>query len=239
MGIPSSCVSSASLSGIQIFADIAINERKEIASLCQFLIYEDGDTIISHQEESNDVYFILSGTVRITIYSHSGRQITFRDLAAGQIFGELAAIDGEPRSAHVISLSHSTLAHLNAVEFCNILTRYPSVARNTFRYLSGLVRQLSDRVIELTTLDVNSRIHAELARLAHTGEILSSSKRKIKNAPTHAEIANRVSTNRESVSREISVLTNQGVIKKEGRVLIIEDYNELQKMVNKDLYKNI
>ena len=147
-------------------------------------------------------------------------------------FGELAAIDGEPRSAHVVSLSQSTLARLNAKDFWHILMKYPSVAKNTYQYLSGLVRLLSERVIELTTLGVNSRIHAELLRLALTGEKLSSSVRKIKNAPTHSEIANRVSTNRETVSREMSALTSQGIIKKVGKTLIIQDYIKLQTLVD-------
>ncbi len=223
-------ISGTSLEGIGIFAGLGISERDQIADLCKAYSFEKSDVILTHQDTSTDVFFIVSGNVRITIYSNSGRQITFRDLAAGQVFGELSAIDSQPRSAHVVSLNDSVLALVRAEDFWEILSRHPLVNKNTMKYLTSLVRSLSDRIVEFSTLTVSNRIHAELLRLGEARDA-NASRITISPAPTHAELAHRVSTNREAVTREMSSLVKHGVIRKEGKTLVIQNLNKLRKLV--------
>ena len=91
------------MAAIEIFSELSLEERNEIALLCRGQQYKLNGLIVSHKDISGDVFFIVSGTVRVTIYSITGKEITFRDVSAGQMFGELSAIDGKPRSAHVIA----------------------------------------------------------------------------------------------------------------------------------------
>lgn len=227
-------VTGATLAGVEVFSDLGGDERNEIAKLCHGHRFQAHELIVSHLEKTGDVFFIVSGAVRITIYSKTGKEITFRDVSAGQMFGELSAIDGKPRSAHVIALGMSTVVFVSPDNFWRILGTYPSIAQKTFIYLSKLVRLLSDRVVEFSTLGVKNRIHAEILRLGLDAKC-DKGVMIIVPAPTHAEIANRVSTHREAVTREIGVLTSLNIIRKERNTLIVQDIGKLQKMVDEVL----
>ncbi|MFT5132754.1 MAG: CRP/FNR family cyclic AMP-dependent transcriptional regulator, partial [Gammaproteobacteria bacterium] len=157
-------VSGATLAAIDLFSDLSLDERNDIALSCRGQQYQANELILSHKETTNDVFFIVSGTVRVTIYSNLGKEITFRDVLAGQMFGELSAIDGEPRSAHVIANTVATIVFITPGNFWRLLSTYPVIAQRTLKYLTRLIRLLSDRVIEFSALDVKNRIHAELLR---------------------------------------------------------------------------
>jgi len=146
------------------------------------------------------------------------------------MFGEIAAIDRAARSAGVEALEASTLAWLTADQFEDLLLREPRVALATLKHVAVEVRRLSERVVEFSTLVVQNRIQAELLRLAADtgkdgpGALLSP-------APSLADIAERISTHREAVSRELSRLTSMGLIRREGTNLRIVDVVRLARLV--------
>jgi CRP-like cAMP-binding protein len=94
------------------------------------------------------------------------------------------------------------------------------------------VRRLSERVFEFSTLAVNNRIHAELLRMAADADAGADGVRRIPDPPTHLEIANRISTHREAVSRELAYLESEGVIRKSRQVLEILDIDRLRALVS-------
>jgi CRP/FNR family transcriptional regulator, cyclic AMP receptor protein len=161
------------------------------------------------------VFFIASGQTIVTIYSVAGKAISFRSLGPGDIFGEYAAIDGERRSASVEARSSCLIASMPANEFRKLLETEPVVALAVLKGLVRNVRSLTQRIYEFSTLAVNNRIQAELLRLAS----LAPKEGKgacLKPAPTHAEIASRVSTHREAVTRELNRLSRIGIIARQG-----------------------
>ena len=168
--------------------------------------------------------------MRVTFHSKPGKDVQFRDQYAGECFGELAAIDGRPRSAEVEALSEVFVGAIKAHDFLDIATRYPSVGTKIFVQLASRIRSLSDRVVELSTLGVNNRIYAELLRLARQHGI-EGNQAEIRPAPTHADIASRVSTHREAVTKEIGVLLKNGVTKRTRGVLRVIDAKHLEVMV--------
>jgi CRP-like cAMP-binding protein len=224
-------VSGATLTGIDVFSDLNAKERNEVAKQCRGHRFDSNQLIVSHLDNTNEVFFIISGTVRVTIYSKAGKETTFRDVSAGQMFGELSAIDNKPRSAHVIALAPSSVLFVSANKFWELLEKYPSIAKRTLQYLTKLVRLLSDRVVEINTLGVKNRIHAELLRLARNQE-KSDEIVTITPVPTHADLANRIGTHREAVTRELGVLARQGIVLKKANKIIIHDMERLQRMVD-------
>ena len=108
------------LSGIEFFRGLARDDRQALASRCHAHRYAAKQQVVSHADESTDVYFIVSGHVRVTIYSVSGKEVTFRDLGAGEMFGDLAAIDGKPRSATVVTLIDSFIVSMSADVFRDV-----------------------------------------------------------------------------------------------------------------------
>ena len=223
-------VTAEALSAVELFNDLPLHDRKLIADKCRGLKFDTDNIIMSHNDIDNDVYFILSGKVRIIIYSVSGKEIVFRDQSAGEMFGEIAALDNKPRSAHVIALSETNTAAMSAENFLWVLELYPSIMTRTLAQLAKLVRLLSERVIEFSSLGVRNRIHAELLRLAWQN-MDNVNRAMISPAPKHVEIASRISTHREAITRELKQLASSGLIQKGKNELIINDVVKLENMV--------
>jgi CRP/FNR family transcriptional regulator, cyclic AMP receptor protein len=220
----------STLSGIDLFGGLSGSELEALAKLCRWRRYAPADQIIGNQDKTTDVFFIASGRVRATIYAASGKEVSFRDLGAGKSIGELSAVDGAPRSANVIALTNTVLASMPAEIFRNVLRDHPDVSARMMAYLVGLVRKLSDRVVEYSVLAVRNRIHAELLRLARE-RIVEGNTATLSPAPRHADIANRVATHREAVTRELSVLVGDGCIERQPGALVISDVSRLERLV--------
>jgi CRP-like cAMP-binding protein len=130
----------------------------------------------------------------------------------------------------VLALESSLLACMRAADFRRLLREEPMLGERVLRRLAGLVRRLSERVIDLSTLGVHHRIHGELLRLAREAGVAGNTAR-IDPAPKHADVASQVSTYREQVTRELSALAKAGVLGKDGRALVVRDVARLERMV--------
>ncbi len=221
----------AALQRVPVLAGMSADGREWLAKACAWHDRPVGTELLGYKDPSRDVYFLTAGRACVKIYSADGRAVVFHDLAAGDMFGELAAIDGGPRSASIEALEACTAASLKAAQFEMLLTREPSVALAVMRGLAGTVRRLSERVHEFSTLVVQNRIQAELLRLAvvHGGD--KATRVLLTPAPTLADIADRVATHREAVSRELSRLGAVGLVHREAGGLAISDVPRLAALV--------
>lgn len=218
------------LEGIDIFAGVTPGDLEILAKKFRWKQYRAGQQIISHLDESTDVYLVIEGKVRVIVYSPAGKEVTFRDVDAGDCFGELAAIDDLPRSATVAALTDSLIAYMSAEIFWEILRTHSDVAALVMKKLANLVRSLSERVFEFSALAVRNRVHAELLRLARH-HMIDENSALIRPAPTHAELASRISTHREAVTRELSNLSKDGLVERQAGALAIHDVERLARMV--------
>ncbi len=145
------------------------------------------------------------------------------------MFGELAALDGQPRTTHVIALEPSVIGVMKSNDFISLLGKYPSTADAVIKHLVSLVRFLCNKVFEFGAFDVKNRVRAELLRLARASDTGDGA---IEDMPTHAEIASRIITHREAVTRELNDLEKSGLLKKEGqRRAVVTDINRLAQMI--------
>lgn len=215
-----------------LFSDLDDVVLDRIADLCDWRRYQKGRQIVGEQDMTNVVYVLTAGKVRAKRFSTSGKEVSYRDLEEGATFGEYSAIDARPRSATVVALTDCETAVLGQAEFLTLIQEHPAVAMRFIRELVQQVRSLSDRVFEFSTLAVNNRIHAELVRMAGDVPEEAGGVRRIKSPPTHLEIANRISTHREAVSRELAYLEAEGLIKKSRQVLEILDLERLRAMIS-------
>ena len=219
------------LSTIDVFQDLTTKDYESLAQILKAQTYQPNQRIINLGEHTQDVFFVLKGTVRITTFTSSGKEVTFQDMKPGQMFGELSAIDGEPRSTNAVALKETLLAVASADAFFRILHECPKVNESILKQLSGLIRKLGDRIVEFSALSVKSRIHAEILRLAKSN-MISINEAEILPSPTHLDIANRISTHREAVSREISDLTKSGILKRTEGKLIVKDVAKLESLLH-------
>ena len=218
------------LRGVKIFESLDEQALLFIEKKCRWRNCERDSQIIRHQDGSDDIVFICTGRARVNIYSANGRVVTFRDIGAGDFVGELSAIDGQARSASIEALDNCVIAYLSSEAFWELMENSPEVMRTMLLHLCRQVRSLTDRVYEFSTLAVRNRIQAELLRLSRS-EASERNSARISPAPTHAELASRVATHREAVTRELRSLTKLGVIEKRGRDLVILDIDRLAGMV--------
>jgi len=219
--------SSLGLRKIALLAGLPAEALDALAARCAWRTYRAGQHVISRASRDRDVYLVVSGTVRVTTYAASGRQTTFRDVKAGDSFGELAAIDGRPRSADVVAVEDALLASMAPGMFWDLLRDQPALAERVLARMSGLVRALSERLVDLSTLDVRNRLVAELLRRGRVEGNVAI----IDPAPKHADLASQVSTYREQVTRELSALARIGLIERAGRTLVVRDLARLARHV--------
>ncbi len=222
-------IAAATLDGIGLLQPLAPAERAALARRCSWRRFTGHEQIIDRLDESQDVFFLVEGRVRVVIYSLSGREISFSDLEPGGFFGELAAIDGGPRSANVVALCRTLVAAMPPPVFRDVITEHPPVAMRMIRHLTELLRRSTERITDLSTLAANNRVQAEILRLAtrrHDGNTAT-----ITPIPTHSDIAGRVSTTRETVARVFGELSRAGLVERRGNAIVVRDFRRLQDMV--------
>jgi CRP/FNR family transcriptional regulator, cyclic AMP receptor protein len=190
---------------------------------------KSGRTILSLGAQSTNVYLVVKGRVQVTLFSLGGREVILRDLGEGEIFGELAALDDRPRSASIVALSDCVLASIGADAFRRAVFELPLGAMWLARRLTGQIRDLTEKVFELNALRVRSRLHCELLRMCGSAE--GGGVAVIDSSPTHAELASRIGTHREAVTREMGFLMEQGIVEQQRRRLAIVDVAALAQLV--------
>ena len=223
-------ISAEGLRAVRLLQGIPEAALKALSRRCRWRRYPAGQCILSRAAVDRDVYLIVAGSVRVTSFSAAGRQVTYRDIPAGDWFGDFAAIDGLSRSADVIALEDSLVASMEPAAFDKLLHTHRSVCDLTLRRLVTSVRELTDRVFEFSTLGVQNRVHAEVLRLARDAGVINNAA-TITPAPKHADIASHVSTYREQVAREFSAMVRQGLVRRAGKALVVPDVMRLQKLV--------
>jgi CRP-like cAMP-binding protein len=216
-----SMMQSPSLASVALLSGLSPSELAEVASHVRVRSYRPDQTIVAAQDDTSDMFFILAGRVRVTLFSRTGREINYRDLVGGESFGELAAIDGGRRSANVIAQTPAVVGAMSAADFRQALHRYPSVLDATLRVLTARVRQLSERVAEFARPGP-ARVCAELLRVAEPHRAGRGA--RIVPAPSRKDMASRININREEVSRTIRLLEQGGLVRRAGRrELVIHD----------------
>ena len=216
------------LSDIPLFASMDREAGERLGKSCLWKDYDAHELVIDVDEETTDVRFIITGLVRIISRFSVGKEVILSEMGPGQFFGELAAIDSGARSANVTALTNARLCIMPSAVFNSILDESHEVTHMVMRKLVTLVRTLSERLSEFTFLQAKHRICSELYRMSkdrrgHHGQ------RIISPPPLQRDIADRVSSRREVVSREMTILERDGVIEKSKGGLIILDPEELKR----------
>ena len=222
----------SALDGIALLEPLSEAERRLIDERSSWRQYAAGEQILDRDSQTNDVLFITKGEVRVVNYSASGRETAFAVLQAGSHVGEIAAIDGEARSASVVALKPCTVAALPAERFRMVVENHAAVASKLLRHLTAIIRITNERIAELSTVTAVQRIYRELLRLCEIGP--GGTDAVISAMPTQHDLASKVGATRETVARALGQLVNTGVIERRGRTLLIRDHEMLTLMADPD-----
>lgn len=173
-------------------------------------------------DRGDALYLVLEGKVKASLLAEDGREVILSVLGPGELVGEMALFDlEERRSATVETLEDSELLVLSGAQFLKVIESRPAIALSVIRTLSHRLRDTSSRIRSLVFLDTYSRVGRYLLDLAHQqGRELADGSLLVMR-PTHQEIANFIGTTRETVSRALGELQNQGLIRLVGRRVIL------------------
>jgi CRP/FNR family cyclic AMP-dependent transcriptional regulator len=219
---------------IPFFQGLDPAAAESLARQCVWRRFDERELVVDFDDLSSDVYFIISGDLRVLIRTPAGKEMILSDLHAGQFFGEMSAIDGTKRSANVTALTNTELCIVPASVFRNVVFSQPVICERLLRLLSRRIRDLNERLLERSVLDLRHRLYAELLRLASprkgfAGQFIISP------PPLQHDLAARIGCRREQVSREVQALVQEGLVEKIRGGLVLIQPSLLEKRVRESL----
>lgn len=218
------------LDGIHILSSLTPSARVRLAAQCKWRQFSARQQIVGHQDDCRTVFFLVAGKAHASVFSENGKRVTFQDLGAGDLFGESAAIDGQPQTATVEAVSKCSVAMLSADLFWQLLHTEPAVMADLLKRMTGQARVLSRKVFDLSTLPSSRRIQAELLRLGESAT-MAVGKAVLYPAPSDADIAAQVGSTRETVNRELGAMIEAGILERRGRRMMIVNVEKMRQLI--------
>ncbi len=219
--------SAQSLANIDLFDGLPADRIKAIEDEAEWQSYAKGDTIVEQNSTSANLMLVATGAVRIVNYSPTGREVAYASFSAGDYIGEIAALDGQPRTAHVVALKPSVIAKLCPDSFRDLLMEFPQMSIKVAQRLATIVRAADERILDLSTLSAYERVYRELLSLKREDPVILG-RFLIHPIPTQAQMAASASTTRETVARVLSQLARDGVVEKRDKTIYIRELEALE-----------
>jgi len=216
-----------SLDGIPILECLDAADRSHLERNCRWTEFGAGEKIIERGEEYTSVYFLSSGTVHVLNYSEAGRAVSYAALKDGDMFGELAAIDGLPRSAWVCTITRCLVGAVPGPVFLDLVTRRPALSLALLKRMAAIIRLSDERLADVSLLGAEQRVCMELIRMAEP-DPEDPSRFVVKPVPTQTNFANMIGASRETVSRILGRLREDHIVERTSGGLAIPDRARLE-----------
>ena len=185
--------------------------------------FRQGETIFHQGDAGQLLYLIESGRVRIYVMGEDGQETSVSLAGSGDIFGELAVIDGLPRSASVVAQEDTQVLTLSRERLREHLRRSPQLEINFMKTLSVRVRYSTQQMGSLTFLDVSGRLARKLLELAQAYGVAEPEGVRIDTTLTQSDLASLIGATRESINKAMSALRRQGlVLLRHGSIIIVD-----------------
>lgn len=216
---------------VPLFSSLKDEELDAILSYSSKVNYPKNKIIFIENEEGDELYMILKGSVKVVRISEGGEEIILAVLQKGDFFGEMSLLDGKPRSATVISNEDSTLILFNKNNFEKVIEKYPRIALKLLKEITSRLRKADDLIGNLAFLNVSGRLAGILLQLAEEHGQKTQEGIIIKSRPTHQAIANMVGASRETVSRVLKRFEEKQYIMMSGKDITIFDQENIKNIL--------
>ena len=213
------------LKRVPLFSDLSEAELGRFAEVLREREYPKNSVILFEDDPGDALYIVSTGQVKVVLIGEDGREVILSVLGDGDFFGEMALIDDEPRSAHVIAMKDSQLLVLRRDDFQVQLQAHPPIALKLLRVMVQRLRRADEKIGSLVLLDVNGRVARLLLDLAE-----ESGGPRITRRLTHHTIAQMIGSSRETVSRAMRELVERGCIEVSRRDITILQADLLKSM---------
>jgi len=217
------------LSQIALFEEFTPEELEFVAGRCRRRAYQPGDTVFFAGDPGHQVFFIGSGKVKIHLLRDDGEETVYTIVSAGDFFGEMAIIDGKPRSADATCTEKSELAFLMRDDFFECMERFPKLSRRVLQVQSQRLRDTDRQLEMMTSLDVYGRVAAQLLELARLHGAETGKGTDIQLNLTQQDLAAMVGASRESVNKVLNAFKSRGFIQMSRGHMTLLNLEELRK----------
>jgi len=222
------------LKGVDLFSSLDDAQLNAVAAMFNEKNFHKGDTVLMEDDESNQTLFIIAkGEVKVVLTAEDGREAILASLKEGDFFGEMALLDGEPRSATVRAVENSRLLTLRREDFLLSMKKQPDLSLTLLAEMSRRLRKSNRQISSLALMRVYGRVAATLLQLMEERGIRTRTKEGksiilVKERPTQQFIADMSGTTRETVSRVLNYFQKKGYIVLDGKDLLILQEAELK-----------
>ena len=218
------------LRNVPIFSDLKDGDLDIIAEKMVSRNYEKSQMILLEESQGETFFIIVSGAVKVTRVSDDGREVILAILGESDFFGEMSLLDGEGRSANIVANENAEVLTLSRSDFLDCLETYPKIAISLLEELAIRLRKSDQHIESLSLSDSEHRIAITIIRFADELGTIKNGQVRIKNLPYQQDIANMAGTSRETVSRTLKILEDKKLLQKDGKDLIIFNFDEFRQL---------
>jgi CRP/FNR family transcriptional regulator, cyclic AMP receptor protein len=216
------------LRSARIFADLPDDVLERLGEACVRRSYDRGQYLWYQGDDDARLVVVAVGRLKVVISSEQGDEVLLTTLGPGESLGELALLDGSPRSAAVVAVEPTSVLMLSRSTVLTLLGRHPSVLDALLRSLGGLVRRLTEQAGDLVFLDVGGRLAKLLLRLAEADEG-ATAPAVVDLGLSQSDLAAMVGATRPAVNRALQVMATRGLITLDGRTIVLRDIAALRR----------
>ena len=218
--MPSAPDITAILGNSQVFGGLDVAARAAVAAKLRPMTFPAGHMIFARGDQGQDLYVVLSGRVRLSILSIDGRELTFTHAGAGEVFGEIAMLDGKARTADATAVEETHAMLLNRSALDELMTTIPELAQSVIAFVCGRLREADMQLegVALYRIEVRlARFLVGLAQQAQAGAAVARA--EIKLGMSQGELALLLGASRPKVNGAMKLLEDQGIVERSGGVL--------------------
>ncbi len=220
-----------SLSGIRLFAGMPAEALKAVEAQCRWVEAGPQQAVLARDDQSEQVFFVVAGTVRVTGFSSDGAETALGEVSAGGLFGDLSAVNCEERTAEMVGDSDGLVAIMPGDAFRSVLMDHPPIAVRHVEQLANALKCQQAGGGQSSGLSPRQRVFGELIQLAVPNPVGDGSW-LIDKVPNHDEIAGRAGAEKTEVAMAIGTLARDGIVERKHRTLVIRDHPRLTMLAN-------
>jgi len=213
---------------VSLFTGLGERQLEKIWRLSVEQTFKKNEMILFEDEPDTRLFIIVKGIVKLTRITEEGREFIFSFLGEGDFFGELSLLDDEIRSTNAVAIKDSTIISFQRSDYVKIFRQFPQITLNLLREMTQRLRERDRMIKSMSLQNATGKVACTILRFADDAGDINMGQVEIPRLPPHRDLANMVGTSRETISRAINWLTDQGYLQKEGGRLIIKDYENFR-----------
>ncbi len=223
-GNPTRAEIATALARTRIFARLDEPALDRLAGELRRRRFGRGEVIFHLGDPGDALFLIVAGAVKISLPTEEGGEAILATLRPGEVFGELALLDGAPRSASAVAMAPTEVLVLSRPRFEELVEAEPAIRQALFRTLAAEIRRLTEQVAELHFLDIPGRLAARLLRLAEEAGVRQLDGTIRLDGPiTQGELAAMIGSTRQTVNRFLGAFAAAGLVRFEREAIVIVD----------------